>query len=149
MSDATRTKSVTTVSDETCWWCAGPAEYLCDTLLLPPLATGQTWSLEDGETCDAPMCAGHAMVVGFMCEPGPGEPLCGAPTKAGGRCQRVSGEGRCHQHADVAPEHAADPELHACPFCVSLGEMPRKVDAAEHRRATRVHGGRSQMEAVR
>lgn len=127
-----------------CWWCGEVAEYLCDTPLFPQ-GTKTVDALEHAETCDAPMCRAHARVVGFMCSGGPPSPFCGAPTAKGGECERVTGGGRCHQHAGVATE-ADDPEVHACPFCASLdASRSRDVDPAEHRSAARAHGWRSQM----
>lgn len=134
------------MSDGSCWWCAEPGEYLCDMLLFPA-GTMTTEAIALAETCDATMCAAHAKVVGFMCSSGP-SPLCGAPTKKGGTCERVTGGSRCRQHANVELE-APDPEVHACPFCASRGvTLRRDVDPQEHRRDARAHGGRAQMGVV-
>jgi hypothetical protein len=130
-----------------CWWCGEVAEHLCDVVLFP-FGTKTVKAIEHAVTCDAPMCARHAKVVGFMCSNiGPPSPCCGAPTRKGGECERVTGGGRCSQHAGVAIE-VDDPEVHACPFCEGLGERPRDVDPDEHRRDARIHGGRSQMAVV-
>ena len=132
-----------------CWWCGDAAEYLCDAVLFP-FGTKTREPTEPGETCNPPLCERHAKAAGFMCprRDHAADVVCGAPTADGGECSRVTGIGRCHQHAGVPEAEPDDPAVHACPFCGGLGERPREVDVDEHRRDARAHGRRSQMAAL-
>ena len=55
--------------DETCLWCDEIATAFCDAILGMDREGRERWSLDDQVfTCDAPMCATHRMVTGFLCD---------------------------------------------------------------------------------
>ena len=113
-----------------CWWCGGPADRLCDTLLLADqaeisgdLVTRKVTARRvlGFDTCDAEVCSAcsESSTVHFAIDCGmfddEGEPL--------GRTETDSRD--------------------ACPFCVANPGLHARIDAGKYRERTRSHAAQA------